>query len=198
MTTFYGGVEGRSDIAVLKAVAASLGVKLHTVFDKRGKPNVLKQLSGWNRSAQYSPWMVVVDLDVDYEQPGDAARAWLAQPAAYMSFTIAVREMEAWLLGDDARIARFLGVARSLIPEQPEDLRDPKLTLINLARKSNRRDIREGLVPRPGSGRSIGATYVSDISIFAEDHWRPNVAAASCPSLARFLKQTKQVADSIP
>jgi hypothetical protein len=33
--------------------------------------------------------------------------------------------------------------------------------VVELARYSRRRDIREDMVPRPGSGRSVGAAYTS-------------------------------------
>ena len=36
---------------------------------------------------------------------------------------------------------------------------DPKTTLINLARRSRRRAIREGIVPREGSGGRVGSGY---------------------------------------
>lgn len=197
MVEFFGGVEGPSDIGALRAIANHLGVSVSTIFGQNGKSHLLKNLPKWNRGADYAPWMVVVDLDVTFDCPGLAAQEWLPTRGAFMSFTIAVREMEAWLLGDPDRVSRFLGVAASTIPTRPEELADPKQALINIARRSRRREVREGLVPREGSGRAVGPTYVSDLSEFAESSWRPGVAADSCPSLARFLTRTAEVIERV-
>lgn len=105
-----------------------------------------------------------------------------------MCFRVAVRETEAWLMADCERLAQFLGVRRSWIPGDPEAVDDPKTTLVDLARRSRRRDIREDMVPRAGSGRSVGPAYNSRLIEFATDRlrgWRPDVAAAGADSLAR-------------
>ncbi|MBC7221197.1 hypothetical protein H5T55_07015 [Candidatus Bipolaricaulota bacterium] len=92
--------------------------------------------------------------------------------------------MEAWLLADRAGIARFLGVNESVVPAYPETLPDPKATIVDLARRSSERVIREDLVPDPRSGRREGRAYASRLASFARDHWQPGVAAGRSPSLA--------------
>ncbi len=72
-------------------------------------------------------------------------------------FLLWVRHVEAWLLADRERISAFLGVGTVKVPRDPETLEDPTRTLVDLARQSRRRDIREDMVPRPGSGRSGSA-----------------------------------------
>lgn len=105
-----------------------------------------------------------------------------------MKLRVAVREVEAWLLGDRANLAHFLNVSRALVPRNPDDLSNPKATMIGIARRSRTRATREGLPPREGSGRSIGPLYVSELARFVQARWDIDAAAAASSSLARCLQ----------
>ena len=48
-------------------------------------------------------------------------------------------------------------------------------------------EIRDDMVPREGSGRSIGPAYVSRIIEFALSHWRPAEASHRSESLRRAI-----------
>lgn len=139
------------------------------------------------------PWFVLVDLDRD-KCAAEASRRWLPEPVRQMCFRIAVPEVEAWLMADYDQVASFLGVSAARVPANPEGLSDPKATLLDLARASRRRDIRTGLVPRDGSGSRVGPTYASDLRHFAVSQWRPLVASANAPSLARCLARVEAMA----
>ena len=52
-----------------------------------------------------------------------------------------------WLLGDRSAISEFLGVPLSKVPTSPEQLADPKQVLINLARRSRKKAVRQDMVP---------------------------------------------------
>lgn len=180
-------VEGPMDEAALRRICRSRGVVVGDVYGRRGKQYILGRVNGFNNSAQHRHWVVLVDLDDDYDCAPIALPVWMANPATLMCFRIVVRELEAWLLADAERIAEFLGVRRNLIPHAPETLPDPKATLINLARQSRTRAIREDIVPEPGTGQSIGPAYSTRLIQFIRDinrGWRPDVAAQNAPSLA--------------
>jgi hypothetical protein len=101
-----------------------------------------------------------------------------------------VREVEAWLLADREQIAKFLSVSKASVPDDPESETDPKQTMVNLASRSRRREIREDIIPRPGSGRAIGPAYTSRLIEFASSaktQWRPEAAAEHSSSLRRCL-----------
>jgi hypothetical protein len=102
-----------------------------------------------------------------------------------MCFRVAVHEVEAWLLADRQQMARFLGVNPAKIPQTPDSLGDPKRTLVNLARDSPRRDLREDMVPRPNSGRWEGPAYASRLIEFVHRFWRPSAAESRSESLRR-------------
>lgn len=194
MTVVSVAIEGQSDEGAARKLLSTSGLEIGGLYGRRGKGDLLRRLSGFNQAAKFTPWFVAVDLDRDFECPGEAAVSWISSPADQMFFRVVVRELEAWLLADVETAARFLGVRQSLLPSAPEDLDDPKGALIQLARRSNKRSIREGLVPRPGSGSSIGPTYASDVSAFGETTWRPEIAAERAPGLARCLVRLQEFA----
>ena len=116
-----------------------------------------------------------------------------------MCFRVAVREVEAWLLGDHEKLATFLGVAVSRIPRDPEAEMDPKTTMVELARRSRRREIREDMVPRPESGRDVGPAYASRLIEFVvggEVSWRLDVASRSSESLRRCLACMRRLVEA--
>jgi len=116
-----------------------------------------------------------------------------------MCFRVAVREAEAWLLADRDSLGNYLGVSPEIIPRNPENLFDAKQALVNVARRSRRRAIREDMVPREGSGRQVGAAYASRVIEFVTASWEPGAAAAAAPSLRRCLDAlTQMVARSYP
>lgn len=184
------GIEGYSDEGVAGAILHACGLSVASFHGRNGKPHLLRRLPGYNEAAKYSPWLVVIDLDRADCAVTERLR-YLPNPSRLMCFRIAVREAEAWLLADHAEMARFLGVSQDLMPGRPEELDDPKAALLALARRSRRRDVREGLVPRSGSGAQVGPTYASDIREFAMTRWRPLEAAKSAPSLARCVENLK-------
>lgn len=178
-------VEGPIDEVVLRKLVAETGASLERVYGKNGKAQIRQRLRAYNQAASHSPWVVLVDLDHSEDCAPPFCQDWLPTPAAHMRFRVAVREIEAWLMADNERLATFLSIARSRIPADPERLDDPKRELVNLARHSRRRDIREDIVPRPNSGRMVGPAYTSRLIEFAQTQWRPDFAVGRADSLRR-------------
>lgn len=191
-------VEGVVDEAVLKRLAADASLALGSVYGRRGKSHLLRQLAEYNNAARYGHWLVLLDLDHDADCAPDLAARCLPQPAPHMHLRIAVREVEAWLLADRAAIAAFLGVPVAKVPARPEAMDDPKRAVVDLAVQSRRRAIQRDLVPRSGSGREVGSLYTTRMVEFARDHWRPEVAAAECDSLRRCIAALQSISRSTP
>ncbi len=184
-------VEGIVDEAVVRKLITYVHAKIGDVFGKKGKPYLRSKIAGYNNAAQHMAWVILVDLDNDFDCAPQLRYAWLPKPAPRLCFRVAVREIEAWLLADRERIAQFLRVALSMVPFHPEQLDDPKNTIINLARVSRRRDIREDMVPRPESGRPVGPAYSSRLIEFVSNHWRPDIASEQADSLQRTIRCLK-------
>lgn len=189
-------VEGVVDEAVVRALLISAGIKPGPVYGKQGKSHLRQKIQGYNNAAQRLPWVVLIDLDRDYECAPLLRDAWLPQPAPLLCFRVAVHAVEAWLLADAQRFATFLGVPRSKLFTDPEKLADPKTEVVNLARSSKRRPIREDMVPREGSGRQVGPAYSSRLIEFASFFWRPSIAARQADSLNRAINCLKRLAQT--
>ncbi|MBI3697824.1 MAG: hypothetical protein HY238_23705 [Acidobacteria bacterium] len=186
------------DEAVLRRVVEHIGVTIGPVYGRKGKELLRQRIGNYNQAARFSPWVVLVDLDQEAECAPPLKVAWLPNPAPKMCFRVAVREVEAWLLGDRERLADFLGVAVSRIPRDPEAEMDPKATMVELARRSRRREIREDMVPRPASQRDVGPAYTSRLIEFVLDgeiSWRPDIASRSSESLRRCLACFRRLAE---
>lgn len=190
MLEFAGAGEGLLDRNVVERILGEVRASCGPFHGGNGKADLLRRLNGYNQAARFTPWFVLVDLDKDADCAPTAIGRWLPIPADQMHFRVAVKAVEAWLLADAERLAKFLSVSKARVPPQPELLDDPKATVIELARRSKNRRIREDLVPRPGSGRKVGAAYTSRMVEFVSDTgsgWRPLAAAGSAVSLNRCL-----------
>lgn len=184
MTAVSIAVEGPVDSAVADRLIREVGGQPGTVYGGKGKEFLRSRIAAWNAAAQRAPWLVLVDLNTQDACAPRLVSAWLPRRAPFLCFRVAVHELEAWLLADRAGIARFLGVTESVVPANPETLRDPKATMVDLARRSRKRVMREDLVPDPRGSRREGRAYASQLASFARDHWQPGVAAGRAPSLA--------------
>ncbi len=180
-------VEGGVDEAVARRLVRHVGGQPGAVYGKGGKPSVLNNLKGYNNAGRHSPWFVLVDLDRDRDCAPLARTEWLPQPAPRLCFRIAVRTVEAWLMADVETLASYLDIARNKVPADTESLESPKTTLVNLARRSRRRRIREDMAPRQDSGRQVGPAYESRIIEYVDTTWRPQIAARRADSLQRTI-----------
>lgn len=101
---------------------------------------------------------------------------------------VAVREVEAWLLADREAFAEFLGISVTLIPQDVDAIADPKQKLINLARKSKNKTLREGIVPNSKTTAKIGRDYNGQLIPFVKQIWKVDSAIPNSSSLERAMK----------
>lgn len=141
-----------------------------------------------NRTAASVPVFILTDLDRPLSCPAGLIAAWLSAPAQrLLLFRVAVMEVESWVLADRARFASFLSVPDHRIPENTDEIAQPKEFIVKLARRSRRKDIRDDLVPAVGSTSPVGPVYNPRLVSFVENVWNPVAASAASPSLARAL-----------
>jgi hypothetical protein len=198
MVGISAAVEGLADEAILRRIVEAERATLSRVYGKAGKQDVLRKIRAYNSAARFSPWIVLLDLDNDAECAPPFRQAQLLVPSAQMILRIAVREVEAWLLADREHLAQFLSVPVSRMPQDPEGLTDPKQEMVNLARRSRKRAIREDMVPRPGSGRSVGPAYTSRVIEFAQTTWDPLVAEQQSASLLSCRRRVLELVERWP
>lgn len=170
-------------------VSAS-GREIEQIYNTRGKGNLVRRVAGFNAAANHAPWVVLIDLDRTPCAPA-LVRDLLPAIARQMRLRVAERAIESWILGDAESLAAFMSVQPGHVPADPDALTDPKGALVDLARRSRRRAIREDMVPRQGSGRAVGRAYEARLIEFVtrpEGGWRAAVAAERSESLHRCLR----------
>lgn len=187
-----GAVEGIVDDAVLRRMFDEVGLTALTIYNAGGKQSLRQRIRGFNLAARYADWVVVADLDHEFPCANEMVQTWLPRRNRRMRLRVAVREIESWLLSDRERLARFLAVPVSRIPLNPDEEDDPKRLIVDVARRSTKRAIREGMVPRPRSGRSVGTDYTALMIEFAQ-RWNVRVACQVSSSLDRTVQRLGEI-----
>lgn len=99
---------------------------------------------------------------------------------------LAVSEAESWILADRSALADHFEIPAERIPPRPEELPDPKRKLLELARRSGRRLIRQEVVSAQDASKP-GPGYNQHLRDFVTRYWDARRAAERSPSLARAL-----------
>jgi hypothetical protein len=177
--------EDRLSEALLRRLLRSVNPDYHpgVCYGLSGNAYLRKRIAGFNAAAAGSPWLILTDLD-----QGDCAPAlvnqWLPGGAhPNLIFRVAVREVESWVLADRQGFAAFSGLRIGTLPASPEQLADPKSDLLRLARSATKRNVRDDLVPRPGSTSRVGPNYNGRLAEFIATRWSLARAEKNAPSL---------------
>lgn len=181
-------IEDELHLNVLTRVLSSFNQKyeVNRIFGKKGKNFIKDNLRAYNQASSISPYLVLVDLD-NAECPLIIINGWLNfTKSDNFLFRIAVREAEAWLISDRDNFASFIGVSRDRIDLYPENIPEPKEYIINLARKSRKRKIKEDLVPEGKA--SVGRNYNTCLADFVLNYWDINKAMTNSKSLEHLMK----------
>lgn len=181
------GIEDELSEAVLRRLLRFVGrgYEIGVAYRRGGFGYLRRTVSGWNRAAQSIPFVVLTDLD-HHTCPKALIDDWLTEPQhRNLLFRVAVREVESWLLADPGNLSKYLVVRENLVPANPENLKDPKEALIDLARRSQSATIRDRVVPKRGSSAKQGPDYNGCLVKFVTAHWDIKSAAAQSQSLAR-------------
>lgn len=133
------------------------------------------------------PVLMLADGDQDIcvvQQRND----WMPKhPSDKFSLRLAVRESESWLLADRDGFSRFAEISQDLIPRTPDTTQNPKELLLQLIKKSRKRQLRNEMLPSKGSRSKIGLGYNIHLRDFITNYWSADRAAINSPSLARSI-----------
>jgi hypothetical protein len=188
-------VEGPTDAVAVKRLLDEAGIEPGPEYVKSGKNLLDSSLRGYNNAARFSCWLVLRDLDRDAECAPKLRQDLLAKPAAHMRLHIAVRALEAWLIADSDAISDALSIPPARVPPDPEAIEHPQRALVDLARHSRSKAIRQALVPAAGTTARVGPGYTAFLTEFIAADWRPQVAATRSHSLARLREFLRAVSE---
>ncbi len=155
-------------------------------FGRTGYGYLRNTAPKWNAAAAAgTPIILLTDLD-RHPCASGLINTWLgAAPHPNLIFRIAVREVESWILADREGFSQFLRISSVFVPLQPDQLPDPKQTLVSLARRSRVRIVKESIVPRRGTTAIQGPDYNGCLGEFVRNDWDSNAAVGHSPSLSR-------------
>jgi hypothetical protein len=160
-------------------------------FGRQGNGYLLKRLKNLNSTAS-AELKVLMLTDLDKIVCVAALLAdWfgIMQRDANLIFRVAVREVEAWLMADRDNFASFLGISRTKVQTGVEALADPKRELLNLAKRSKARGIKQGLLPEKNAVAVQGFGYNDLLCDFVRKSWSAREASKNAPSLLRARRQ---------
>ena len=148
---------------------------------------IRKRINGFNQAARGMSYLILTDLDQN-ECPPALLDEWLIGDRHHnLIFRVAEKQVESWLLGCRTLFAKFLGVRENLIPGNVDEITNAKAFVIDLARRSPRRQLRLDIVPQEGSTAKVGPDYNGRLIHFVESIWDPNIAKELSPSLRRAM-----------
>jgi hypothetical protein len=162
---------------------------VRTVYDRGGFGYLKKKAPAFNNASKAVPFLLLTDLDA-HECAPSLVEEWVGKPKhPRFLLRVAVREVEAWLLGDPQGLADFLGAKLPAPWGNPEQLEDPKRTLLKMALTCPRRDLRDAIVfqDRRNGNLRRGPDYNGALGSFVSNHWRVQIAQTNCDSLKRLL-----------
>lgn len=157
------------------------------------KQRIQSTISNINKACHGFPYLVLTDQDTGRDCPPGQIERWIRGGVhPNLLYRFATMEVESWVMAHRECFARFLSVSSKKIPRHPDEIPQPKEFLINLARKSRKRRLREDLVPAPGATSKVGPDYNGRLCEFVQNHWRAEIAAEYSPSLARALRRLRE------
>lgn len=189
-------VEGIIDEAVARRLINETGHQQGVCYGKKGVGYIHQKIRGFNKSVASIPILTLIDfMDTGLTCPPEVISSWLPHRCPNMLCRIVVREIESWILADRDNLSTYLRVSINHVPLDPESVVDPKRNLVNIARHSNNRTIRESIAPSNSSGANVGPLYNSMLSDFVSNIWNPSEARLASHSLDRCMARLVELTD---
>ncbi len=191
-------VEGALEVVASLKLLRALNLPTDDLFpiDKMGCSNFWRDAPKYNQAAQHSLVFGLTDLDHHPCPSGLIAKHLKRGKHPNFILRIPKRELESWLLADAEAMAQYLKLSLDVFPPNPDAEADPKQTLVNLARRSTRTELREDLVPARGSKAVVGRGYTSRVTEFIESRWRPLKAQHRSDSLRRAIAALRRAVET--
>lgn len=189
MTVVNLVVEDSLSEAVLRRILTDARIPVGTCYGLQGNNYIKQRVRAFSSAACHGKYFILTDLDSN-PCPTQLKNDWVngITLGAGLLFRVAVKEVESWLLADKANFSRYLGISNVRIPQNPDSINNPKEFIIELAKHSTKRNMREDIAPAPGSMGKRGKDYNGALIRFVQGVWDYQAAANHSKSLNGVLK----------
>jgi hypothetical protein len=167
-----------------------------TSIGRRGVGYVQSKLRSLNRAAAGLRIVAIADRDSAQRCPVQLISAWLGGADRHPNLLVRMAEMEieSWIMADREGVSSFLEISANRVAQFPDTLTDPKQELVNLARLSRNKNIREQMCPAPMAQTVVGPDYNGTVENFVRTRWHPARAIVNSPSLRRAELRIRELA----
>lgn len=155
-----------------------------------GNQYIRKHIKSFNEASRVTPYLILTDLD-NHNCVVEFMENWIPAHTRNKDFIfrVAVREVESWLLADTVNLSSYLGVSQNHLERlAPDEVGDPKKTLINIASRSRISSIRSDIVPPQNSSRIQGPGYNIALQHFVSKLWNIEQACNRSHSLKKTVE----------
>ena len=185
--------EGFLDRIAAARLAESLGLRIEgAVQDAGGVDAFWKSIQKYNAAAKHCGVVLALADHDEAACVGPKLTSKLRSRHTDLILRLSVRELESWLMADAERLGGHLSVSPSKFPPRPDEVLNPKRTLVGLAGTSSKPGIRAGMVPKAGYSSDRGPEYTLIMESFIRTRWRPRIAAQRSPSLTRAIRALQE------
>jgi hypothetical protein len=184
-----------AEALVLAAITQSeLPFSVESVLQKKGITYLRARADSLNRAA-FGGTRVIMVADSDSDKcPVKLAQKWFPLGKhPNLAFRFSVRAAEAWILADAEGFCTYSGIKEVHLPTNPDEVADPKRTLVDIARRA-KRSFRDLVVPAEKSVVPVGVGYNATLTNFVETRWSLERAAQRSLSIREFVSRIRKLA----
>lgn len=154
------------------------------------KDQIRDRSNSINNASKGSAYFVLTDQDRAEDTPCQEIHARIhGDISPNLIYRFAVMETEAWVMAHRRAFAKFTKIPESRIPENPDEVPQPKECLVDLASRYCTPVLKGELVPATGATSKVGPGYNAQLGEFVRKHWRAGMAARNSPSLSRAMQR---------
>jgi len=163
-------------------------IQIVSVSGKCGNLFIKNNVRAFNEASKYLPHIVLTDLDRGICAP-QLKQEWIDfEVHKNMLFRIAEKEIDAWILSDREAFASWMSVSVKKIPINTQEIEDPKQFIINLARKSRKKEMKD-IIPQGTATQGPGYNIL--LQKFIIERWNAENAANNNTSLKKAIERLK-------
>lgn len=165
-------------------------LNMGTFLPGNGYGTIRKNLKSYNKTAKSGCIFIFTDLD-QFKCPPNLISNWAGTVKLNekLVFCIAIKEIETWLMASRTAFSKYLGIKTNHIPQNIEDIPDPKAFLFTLVRKSPHKSLKKDILPDPKNSAKIGKGYNHALTRFVVNYWDIEEAKNNSLSLSRTIKK---------